>query len=149
MPLLVETLLDILSQLNSTSADIQASAIISKDGLVMAALLDNNVDEDRVAAMTTAVYAQANRILREIHLGKLRQVLVKAEQGYALVTATGEQTLLLTLFKKDASLGFVFLSCTRSAKKIAATGIVKPSPRNGLVSLSKSQKEDKEMRRWL
>jgi len=137
MPLFVETLLDILSQLNSTSADIQASAIVSKDGLVMAALLDNNVDEDRVAAMTTAVYTQANRILREIHLGKLRQVLVKAEQGYALVTATDEQTLLLTLFKKDASLGFIFLNCTRSAKKIAATGIVKPSPRNGLVYLSK------------
>lgn len=137
MPLFVKTLLDILSQLNSTTADIQASAIISKDGLVMAALLDDNLDEDRVAAMTTAVYAQANRILREIHLGKLRQVLVTAEQGYALVTATAELTLLLTLLKKDASLGFIFLSCARSAEKIAATRIVKPSPRNGLICLGK------------
>ena len=38
----------VLNDLNGTSADIEASAIISSDGLMMAALLPNTVDEDRV-----------------------------------------------------------------------------------------------------
>jgi len=139
MPLLSDTLLEILSQLNRTSTDIQASAIVSHDGLVMAALLDKSIDEDHVAAMSTAIYAQANRLLREVQFGELRQVLVKGEQGYALVTVAGQQAFLLTLCQKNASLGFIFLSCARSAQKIAATGIAKPRPRMGLVYLGSGQ----------
>ena len=46
-----QMLKSILSDLNGSSADIEASAIISADGLTMAALLPQDVDEDRVGAM--------------------------------------------------------------------------------------------------
>ena len=137
MAVLSETLLDILSDLNSSSRDIQASAIISSEGLVMAALIDKKLDEDRVAAMTVAISAQANRIVQEIHLGKLQQVLIKGQQGYAIIIAAGAEAVLTIMLKKSAQLGFIFLSCERSANKIAATGITKPSPRHGLVYLGK------------
>ena len=137
MAVLSETLLDILSDLNSSSRDIQASAIISSEGLVMAALIDKKLDEDRVAAMTVAISAQANRIVQEIHLGKLQQVLIKGQQGYAIIIAAGAEAVLTIMLKKSAQLGFIFLSCERSANKIAATGIAKPSPRHGLVYLGK------------
>jgi len=45
-----EMLKSILSELNGTSADIQASATISTDGLVMASILSSDMDEDRVGA---------------------------------------------------------------------------------------------------
>lgn len=140
MTALSETLLDILSELNHSSKDIQASAIISNEGLVMAALIDKTLDEDRVAAMTTAISAQANHVVREIHLGKLQQVLIKGQQGYAMIISAGEQAVLITMLKKSAQLGFIFLNCERSAKKIAATGIAKPSPRHGLIYLGKRKK---------
>ena len=44
----------ILSDLNGSSADIEASAIISADGLTMAALLPQGVVEDRVGAIAAA-----------------------------------------------------------------------------------------------
>ena len=135
-----ETLLDILSELNQSSKDIQASAIISNEGLVMAAQIDENLDEDWVAAMTTAISAQANRVVREIKLGKLQQVLIKAHQGYVMIISAGEQAVLITMLDRGAQLGFIFLSCKRIAKKIAATGIAKPSPRHGLIYLGKRKK---------
>ena len=140
MPAFSVTLVDILSDLNHSSKDIQASAIISNEGLVMATLIDQNLDEDRVAAMTTAISAQANRVAREIHLGKLQQVLIKGQQGYAMIMSAGEQAILTIMLSKKAQLGYAFLSCERSAKKIAATGIAKPSPRHGLIYLGKRKK---------
>ena len=132
-----ETLVGILSDLNHSSLDIQASAIISNEGLVMATQIDENLDKDRVAAMTTAISAQAQRVAREINLGKLQQVLIKGQQGYAMIISAGEQAILTIMLNKKAQLGYVFLSCERSAQKIAATGIAKPSPRHGLIYLGK------------
>ena len=118
MTVFSETLLDILSELNNSSRDIQASAIISSEGLVMATLIDKNLDEDRVAAMTIAISAQANRVVREIKLGKLQQVLIRGQKGYALIISAGEQAVLPIMLNKSAQLGFIFLSCERSAKKL-------------------------------
>ncbi len=137
MSVLSATLLDILAELHSASRDIQASAIISSEGLVMAAKLDKALDEDRVAAMTIAISAQANRIVDEIQRGKLAQVLIRGQYGYALIMSAGEQAVLTVMLNKKVSLGLIFLCCVRSANKIAASGIAKPSPRHGLVYLGK------------
>jgi len=47
-----DVLTSILTQLNGTSADIEASGIISTDGLMMASVLPAGMDEDRVGAMS-------------------------------------------------------------------------------------------------
>jgi len=48
-----------------------------------------------------------------------------------------DDDLVLAQVKKDAPLDFIFLNCVRSAQKIVAMGIAKPSPRIGLVYLGK------------
>ena len=50
-----EMLNSILSDLNGSSADIEASAVLSTDGLMMASLLPSGMDEDRVGAMSAAM----------------------------------------------------------------------------------------------
>ena len=54
-----QMLRSILSDLNGASADIEASAIISSDGLTMAALLPQDVDEDRVGGTLGKRFQQA------------------------------------------------------------------------------------------
>lgn len=44
----------ILNDLNSSSADVEASALISTDGLMIASALPAGIDEDRVGAMSAA-----------------------------------------------------------------------------------------------
>jgi len=51
-----EVLTTILGDLNGTSADIEASAVISLDGLMMAALLPQGMDEDRVGAIARPAF---------------------------------------------------------------------------------------------
>ena len=70
-----EVLNSILSELNGTSADIEASAIISTDGLIMSSLLPASMDEDHVGAMSAAMLSLGERIAKELARGELEQVL--------------------------------------------------------------------------
>ena len=53
----------ILSELNGTSADIEASAVISTDGLIMASQLPQSLDEDRhLPGGSSPIYGFRNSI---------------------------------------------------------------------------------------
>ena len=108
----------VLNDLNGTSADIEASAIISSDGLMMAALLPNTVDEDRVGAMSAAMLSLGDRTARELARGGLDQVLIKGEKGYVLMVQAGADAVLTVLAKPNAKLGLVFLDVRRAADAI-------------------------------
>ena len=45
----------VLEELKGSSADVEASALISTDGLMIASSLPNGMDEDRVGAMSAAL----------------------------------------------------------------------------------------------
>ncbi len=108
----------VLNDLNGTSADIEASAIISSDGLMMAALLPNTVDEDRVGAMSAAMLSLGDRTARELARGSLHQVLIKGEKGYVLMVQAGADAVLTVMAKPNAKLGLVFLDVRRAADAI-------------------------------
>ncbi|HXH03803.1 MAG TPA: roadblock/LC7 domain-containing protein [Candidatus Competibacteraceae bacterium] len=108
----------ILSELNGTSADIEASAVISTDGLMMAALLPAGMDEDRVGAMSAAMLSLGNRTATELGRGTLEQVLVKGGKGYVLMTHAGEDAVVSVLAKPNARLGLIFLDVKRAAEAI-------------------------------
>lgn len=109
----------ILNDLNGTSADIEASAVISTDGLMMAALLPSGMDEDRVGAMSAAMLSLGDRTSRELARGTLEQVLIKGDKGYVLMTHAGEDAVLTVLAKPNARLGLIFLDVKRAAENIS------------------------------
>ena len=109
----------ILSDLNGTSADIEASAVISTDGLMMAALLPASLDEDRVGAMGAAMLSLGDRTAQELARGTLEQVLIKGDNGYVLMTHAGGEAVLSVLAKPSARLGLIFLDVKRTAEAIS------------------------------
>ena len=114
-----DMLASILSDLNGSSADIEASAIISTDGLMMAALLPQNLDEDRVGAMSAAMLSLGDRTAQELVRGDLEQVLIKGGQGYVLMTHAGSEAVVSVLAKPSAKLGLIFLDVKRAAEAVS------------------------------
>ncbi len=109
----------ILNELNGTSADIEASGVISTDGLMMASRLPAGMDEDRVGAMSAAMLSLGDRTAQELARGRLEQVLVKGEQGYVLMTHAGSEAVITVLAKANAKLGLIFLDVKRAAENVA------------------------------
>jgi predicted regulator of Ras-like GTPase activity (Roadblock/LC7/MglB family) len=110
----------ILNELNGTSADIEASGIISTDGLIMAAILPQGMDEDRLGAMSAAMLSLGDRTAQELARGSLEQVLIKGAKGYVLMTYAGQEAVLTVLAKPNAKLGLIFLDVKRAAESISA-----------------------------
>lgn len=109
----------ILSDLNGSTADIEASAVLSTDGLMMASMLPATMDEDRVGAMSAAMLSLGDRTAKELARGELEQVLIKGNKGYVLLTHAGHEAVLTVLCKSNARLGLIFLDVKRAAESIS------------------------------
>lgn len=114
-----EMFTSILKELNGTSADIEASAVISTDGLMIASMLPADLDEDRVGAMSAAILSLGDRAAAELSRGDLEQVLIKGDHGYILMTHASEEAVLTVIAKPKARLGLIFLDVKRAAEEIA------------------------------
>lgn len=108
----------ILIELNETSTDIEASALVSVDGLMMASVLPAEADEDHVAAMSAAVLSIGERTAQEFARGELEQVLIKGKQGYVIVSHTGPDAVIAVMAKSSAKLGLIFLDVKRAVEKV-------------------------------
>lgn len=117
-----EQLVERLRDLQASSGDVEAAAIVSVDGLSMASSLPADIEEDRVSAMSAAMLSLGERISSELGRGELEQVMVKGENGYVILTAVGEEAVLTVLARKDAKLGLIFLDVNRTVE--ALSGIV-------------------------
>ncbi len=98
-----DMLTSVLTELNGTSADIEASGVIS----------------DRVGAMSAAMLSLGDRTAQELARGTLEQVLIKGAKGYVLMTYAGAESVLTVLAKPNAKLGLIFLDVKRAAASIA------------------------------
>ncbi|NJN15556.1 MAG: hypothetical protein HC822_04300 [Oscillochloris sp.] len=107
-----------LKALSMNTPDIEASAVVSVDGLIMASALPADVEEDRVSAMSAAMLSLGERIANELRRGQLDQVFVRGEEGYVILMAIGEEAVLTALAQSRAKLGLVFLDMRRTANEL-------------------------------
>jgi len=107
-------MVDRLRELQASSPDIEASAIVSVDGLTIASALPQGVEEDRVSAMSAAMLSLGERIASELGRGSLAQVYIKGEQGCVVLMSIGEDAVLTALAREQAKLGLIFLDMRRA-----------------------------------
>lgn len=113
-----ELLVDRLRDMRAASPDIEASAVVSVDGLIIASALPADVEEDRVSAMSAAMLSLGDRIAGELGRGILEQVYIRGDEGFVILTAVGEEAVLTALAHQDAKLGLVFLEMRRAAEDL-------------------------------
>jgi len=113
-----ELMVNRLREMQAASPDIEASAIVSVDGLIMASALLEEAEEDRVSAMSAAMLSLGERISGELGRGVLEQVYIRGDQTYVILTAVGEEAVLTALARENAKLGLIFLEMRRAAEDV-------------------------------
>lgn len=114
-----EMMVDRLRDLQAASPNIEASAIVSVDGLIIASALPADVDEDRISAMSAAMLSLGERIAEELRRGKLEKVYIEGDNGFIVLMAVGEDAVLTVLARKQAKLGLVIHDMKRSLPDLA------------------------------
>jgi len=108
-----------LRDLQAGTADIEASAIVSVDGLIMASALPADVEEDRVSAMSAAMISLGERIASELSRGMLDQVYIRGDKGYVILMSVGEEAVLTAMAHSNAKLGLIFLDMKRAVEDLS------------------------------
>jgi predicted regulator of Ras-like GTPase activity (Roadblock/LC7/MglB family) len=113
-----EMMVDRLRDLQAGTPDVEASAVVSVDGLIMASSLPGGIDEDRISAMSAAMLSLGDRIAEELNRGTLQRVYIEGSDGIIVLMAIGEEAVLTVMARSKAKLGLIFLDMRRSAEDI-------------------------------
>jgi predicted regulator of Ras-like GTPase activity (Roadblock/LC7/MglB family) len=113
-----EQMVQRLRTMQAAAPDIEASAVVSVDGLIMASALPTDVEEDRVSAMSAAMLSLGERIANELGRGGLEQVYIRGSSGFIVLTSVGEEAVITALARQDAKLGLVFLEMRRASEDL-------------------------------
>ncbi|NLF52067.1 MAG: hypothetical protein GX577_13115 [Leptolinea sp.] len=112
-------MVDRLNQMQASSPDIEASAIVSVDGLTIASALPHGVEEDRVSAMSAAMLSLGERISGELGRGTLEQIYIKGDQGSVMLMSVGNDAVLTVLAREQAKLGLILLDIRRAVEDLS------------------------------
>jgi predicted regulator of Ras-like GTPase activity (Roadblock/LC7/MglB family) len=123
-----DILLRALANLHQQAAGLRGAALITQDGLVIAAYppgwegdIHDPTGGEHVAAMAAVVAGEAERILTRLDQGELQQVVMEGERGTIAVLRASRDAALALLLDKDAKLGLVLNAARQTAAGIRAT----------------------------
>jgi predicted regulator of Ras-like GTPase activity (Roadblock/LC7/MglB family) len=106
---------DLLAQ----TAEIEAAAVVSFDGLPMASALPAGMDEDRVAAMSAALLSLGERATVGLGRGELSQVFIEGEEGTVFLVSADNEAVLVAVAAKGAKAGMMLYEVKRAAAAVA------------------------------
>lgn len=114
----LDSLNRVLKNLQSESPGVEASALISEDGLMIASALPQDLDETRVGGMSATLLNLGTRAATELRRGSVREVIVRGELGCAVMISAGRGAVLLVLATESTPLGLIFFDMREALKSI-------------------------------
>jgi hypothetical protein len=97
----------------------QGMAVISRDGVVLAAELPGQLDKSRVGAIAAGILSLSGRSVGQLARGNLLQTMIQGSEGNIIITYAGQNAVLIALVDKTISLGMAFLEARESAQQVA------------------------------
>ncbi|MBE9250384.1 roadblock/LC7 domain-containing protein [Dolichospermum sp. LEGE 00240] len=108
-----EKLSMVLQNFVSATTDVQGAALVTPDGLPLAASLPGGMDEERVSAMSASMLSLGERIGMELARGTIDRIFVEGNKGFGILTSCGQDAVLLVLASESAKQGLLMLEIKR------------------------------------
>ena len=109
--------IDLFEDLEVVSSDIEASAITSMEGSIVAPVFTRNEEDVRVAALSEATLALGERTTHELACGELSDTNVKDGSCFVVLMASRENALLPAPAKTDVHLESAILDRKQTFEK--------------------------------
>ncbi|KAB2880544.1 hypothetical protein F9K33_05040 [bacterium] len=109
---------EILKRLRNDTPGVSAVALVSNDGLIIASLLPDNIEDERVAAISAALINQGETSAEDAMLGEMSQISIHGKDGYIIITRAGKDTLLTVFTTTSAKLGLVLYDINCAMKEL-------------------------------
>ncbi len=98
---------------------IEAVVVLGRDGLLIDSQGTLNLDAEGLAARVPGIVAAADEIGTSTSRGSMRMAVIEQEEGYAVVSAVGDDALLCVLTSRNADLSSLLYDVRRHHASIA------------------------------
>jgi predicted regulator of Ras-like GTPase activity (Roadblock/LC7/MglB family) len=106
----------ILNNLNKVEG-VHGSLIMGKDGIVIAADLGTDADENAIAAVGSQILTSLQSALKRMRMGRFRRFVVTGREG-KIIIADAEGAILVVLLDLDANMGLASIEAREAIKAI-------------------------------
>ena len=109
---------DVLHSLLEISPYVQAAALVRVSGLTVMSFMPDDVEQERVAAMSAVMLLLGERITGSLRSGALDKVYIKGDAGHIVLMAVGTEAVLTAMAGERAPLGLLFVEMRRAAERL-------------------------------
>ncbi len=97
---------------------IEASAVASRDGLLICSTVSKNFHAETFAAMSATMLGAAETATTELGKGIPERIIVESRNGKIIATGAGSKALLMVMTEHDAGLGLILIEVAKASEKI-------------------------------
>src|SRR5262245_43821397 len=110
---------DVLRTLRTSTPEILGAVVVNMEGIVIASLLPQEVDEELIGGMAASLLGVGERISADLMGSKMEQIYARSPKGYIVLNAVSAEAALVLLVTREAKLGLICLEIKRVAAELA------------------------------
>jgi predicted regulator of Ras-like GTPase activity (Roadblock/LC7/MglB family) len=107
---------EVLSELNKTTG-ITGSMVVGNDGIVIAANLQENLEDDTIGALAASITTNIHKSLERLQTSPLKQVTIEADDAKLFFTDAGLGILVVTT-EREVNIGLIRLEIKNAISKL-------------------------------
>lgn len=120
MPARHEHITGLLDQFTvNAGGEVIGVAAVSMDGLVLAAHMAGEINQDRLGAVAATLRGVSRRVGESLRIGETEEIIMKAQDGLFIVFPVGAQNLLAIQMRQNGNLGLVRLEARETAQALS------------------------------
>ena len=113
-----ELYLKMLTDMENSTGDIISCAIVTHDGLVMAATKSDIMQKETFAAYGAAAFKRAGETMEELSGENIDLILYESKNHRVMTVRAGEHALLIALTGKNIQMGLLLMNLQKTALKL-------------------------------
>ncbi|MEM2174397.1 MAG: roadblock/LC7 domain-containing protein [Candidatus Micrarchaeia archaeon] len=98
-------------------ARMEGTAIVRKDGLIIASKIRKDIDNNLVAAIAAKLVGNAEMVSHELDKGSVSSVILRTKEGDTLISS-GEKIILISLISAGENTGYVMSEAEKVIEKL-------------------------------
>jgi predicted regulator of Ras-like GTPase activity (Roadblock/LC7/MglB family) len=100
--------------------DVEGSAVVTRDGLLVISDLPKDVDSETFAAMSATMFGAAETAMTELKEGEVDRVISEGHDGKLIAMGAGPLASVVVSVSADANLGLVLVELRQISERIKA-----------------------------
>jgi len=108
----------LLRELMQKIDGLESAALVSREGLIVSAVLEEGISDMHIAAMSAIILSTCERVLMELKKGALDICIIQGSEGKFLVMQCGDDYIIVGVLAEDARMDLAFVNMRATTNRV-------------------------------